>query len=90
MLEVTVNGVVANARDTLADALSRSWLDRPAHELDRDLERQDLTARLDRLAQHGPDTRRARAESLSAGITRNAPTVAPGGVRLASAPDGQR
>jgi ATP-dependent exoDNAse (exonuclease V) alpha subunit len=37
------------ARDALADALSRSWLDRPALEIERDLVRQDLTARLDRL-----------------------------------------
>jgi conjugative relaxase-like TrwC/TraI family protein len=54
----------ATARDTLADALSRSWLDRPAVEVERDLERQDLTARLDRLQNRPALSRDAPGLSL--------------------------
>ena len=42
------------ARELLDDALSRSWLDRPAHEIELELASQDLTRRLDRLQERAP------------------------------------
>jgi hypothetical protein len=54
------------AREILDQALSRSWLDRPAHEIELELTRQDLTRRLDRLQSRVPsrDLGRGIADDL--------------------------
>ena len=53
------------AREVLDDALSRSWLDRPAHEIERELTRQNLTCRLDQRQREAPNRDLGRSIDLS-------------------------
>jgi conjugative relaxase-like TrwC/TraI family protein len=52
------------ARELLDDALNRSWLERPAHEIERELTRQNLARRLDQLHRETPSRDLGRSIDL--------------------------